>query len=134
MTEAKTEVENTTEEKAKPTTKKTTAKKSTAKKEAVKKEPKVRDRKNGITRPGIKTTSGKIWAIADEISKKMQEPAPRRAVIEATEGMNLNAATVATQYGRWCKYHGLVNPRQPKEEKVVEEKTTDNAKTEEVAA
>lgn len=121
MTETTQEaVAETTETTATETPKKAAAKKAAAKKAPAKKaeskRPVAKDKKNGISRPRPDTVSGKIWKVADEISKKMQKPAPRKDVLAECAKDELNPATVATQYGRWCKYHGLSNPRVSKEE------------------
>jgi len=85
-------------------------KKTAPKKKAPKKQPLVRkvpDHKNGVTRPGKNTKTGRIWEIADTLSKKMAEPAPRRDVLAQAKDEEINMATAATQYGRWRKYNGL---------------------------
>jgi hypothetical protein len=65
-----------------------------------------KDQKNGVTRPaGDKT--GRVWAIADEISKLHKRPATRKEVLEAGAAEGLSAGTLGTQYGAWTKYHGI---------------------------
>lgn len=71
------------------------------------KTPAVKDVQNGIARPKPGTKTGRIWEIADELSAQLGQPAPRRKVLEVAINENMNPATVATQYGRWRKYHGL---------------------------
>lgn len=66
-----------------------------------------KDEKNGITRPKADTATGRVWAIADAQSAKLQKPAGRKAVIDECVAEKINSATAATQYGRWRKYHGL---------------------------
>lgn len=61
---------------------------------------------NGVTRPKNDTKTGRVWAIADELSSK-DGPAARKDVMQAGEAEGLNTATIATQYGRWRKFHGL---------------------------
>ncbi|MBL4904253.1 MAG: hypothetical protein JKY62_16645 [Desulfocapsa sp.] len=84
-----------------------TAEKAPAKAVKAKKEVVERDSANGITRPKAGTKTGIVWAIADDLSAKLKEPVGRKAVLEAAAGKELNAATAATQYGRWRKYNGL---------------------------
>lgn len=50
---------------------------------------------------------GRVWAIADEISKKTRQPAKRADVLVATAAEDIPASTASTQYGRWRKHHGL---------------------------
>jgi hypothetical protein len=61
---------------------------------------------NGVTRPGGGAT-GKVWEISDGISAQLGAPAPRKAVIEAATAAGINPATIATQYGRWRRFHNL---------------------------
>lgn len=68
---------------------------------------------NGITRPKDGTTTGRVWAIADEISAKNKAPADRKTVIEQVVGEGINASTGATQYGKWRKFHGLTGDAAP---------------------
>jgi hypothetical protein len=76
-----------------------------------------KDIKNGVTRPKDGTKTGRVWGIADEKSTALGAPVPRKDVIEAGTAEGINAATIATQYGRWRKYHGLKSePRAPKAE------------------
>lgn len=80
-----------------------------------KKEPVPKDTVNGVTRPKSGTKTGRVWEIADAQSKQKGEPAPRKAVIDEAMTDDINAATAATQYGRWRKYHGLkAEPKAPK--------------------
>lgn len=62
---------------------------------------------NGVTRPKPGTATGRVWEIADELSEAAGTPAPRGEVLKAFEAEGGNAATGATQYGRWRKFHGL---------------------------
>lgn len=62
---------------------------------------------NGITKPeGPKT--GRIWAIADQISQLNKRPATRKEVLEAAAAEGLSAGTAATQFGHWQKFYGVV--------------------------
>lgn len=78
-----------------------------AKEKAPAKDKPVKDEQNGVVRPKTGTKTGRVWEIADELSKKAKKPASRKAVLEKTNGEGINSATAATQYGRWRKYHGL---------------------------
>lgn len=93
-----------------------------AKAEKAPKPPK--DIKNDVPRPKSGSATARVWEIADEISKKTGEPAPRKEVMDTYIGEGGNTATCATQYGRWRRYHGLVNihggPGRPKKEKAAE--------------
>lgn len=74
-----------------------------------------KDIQNGVTKPaGSKT--GRVWAIADEISRLNKRPATRKEVIEAGEAEGLAKGTLATQYGQWTKYHGVVATKPAKTE------------------
>lgn len=67
-----------------------------------------KDISNGVTRPKAGTTCARVWAICDEQSTAANAPAERAKVIEQATAEGINAATVATQHGKWRKYHGLV--------------------------
>lgn len=80
-----------------------------AKPEKAKKEPKpakIKDAKNGIPRPSADTTCGKVWAIADKLTKG-DKVAKRKDVLEATTKAEIDASTAATQFGRWRRYNGI---------------------------
>lgn len=62
---------------------------------------------NGVRRPKAGTATGTVWEICDELSAAAGKPAARGDVMQAGKEKNLNPATVATQYGRWRKFHGL---------------------------
>ena len=72
---------------------------------------------NGITRPGTNTTTGQVWAVADKISAKLKAPAPRGDVMKECVAAGINEATVATQYGKWRKFNGVVAEPKAKAEK-----------------
>lgn len=73
----------------------------------------VRIRQNGYTRPKDGSTTGRVWAIADEISKKAGQPAERKAVLEQAVAENLNPSMAASQYSRWRGFHGLIGKKAP---------------------
>lgn len=62
---------------------------------------------NGIIRPSAGTTTGRIWEIADGLSAKTKAPAVRKDVMAQADAEKINAATAATQYGKWRKFNGL---------------------------
>lgn len=69
----------------------------------------VKDTKNGVTRPGQGTATGRVWEICDTIQAGAtpENPITRARVIKAAEAEDINVSTAATQYGRWRKYNGL---------------------------
>lgn len=70
-------------------------------------EEKVVLKRNGIKRPDSDSVTGKLWDIADRISKELGRPAPRKQVVDTymAEVVNANVATAQTQYARWVVYH-----------------------------
>lgn len=97
-----------------------TAKKTAAAKPAKETKPKVekapkevkpkQEQANGVTRPRPGNTVARVWEIADQLSNfKLKEPkiAARADVLVAAENEKINAATAATQYGRWRRFHGI---------------------------
>lgn len=69
--------------------------------------PKVKQpNQNGVTMPKAGTQTRRIWDVSDELTSSTGKTAVRGAVMEICEKEGLNKATIATQYGRWCKYHG----------------------------
>ena len=64
-------------------------------------------KQNGITRPKPGTKTGRVWEIADALSAQANAPAPRKNVIAQGVAEGINPATLATQYGRWRRFHGL---------------------------
>ena len=75
------------------------------------KEPKVEA--NGVVRPKDGTSTGRVWAIADQISAAKGAPAPRKEVMDQCASENINVSTAATQYGKWRKFHGLEREVKP---------------------
>lgn len=72
-----------------------------------------------ITRPGEGTKTGRVWEIADKLTKKDQ-PAVRAEVMEQALSEGLNSAMIATQYQRWRQFNG-VSTRSPRAPREVEE-------------
>lgn len=64
-------------------------------------------KQHGVAQPREGTDSAKVFAIADELSKKAHKPAVRKDVLEAAAKSKINSATAATQFGRWRQFHGL---------------------------
>lgn len=73
--------------------------------------PVPKDERNGVTRPKAGTQTGMVWDICDELSKAANAPAERKPVVDRCTAAGINPSTAATQYGKWRKYHGLVNER-----------------------
>lgn len=69
---------------------------------------KVRDHLNGVTRPAAGTKTGRVWEIADAESNKAGAPVARSVVMAIGRAEGLNDATIATQYGHWRRYNGIV--------------------------
>jgi len=80
----------------------------------VEKAPKVTQ--NGVTRPKDGTKTAVVWEVADAISANQGKPARRKDVIEECMKREMSAATAATQYGRWRKFHGLKGSDEPAEQ------------------
>jgi hypothetical protein len=111
MSDEKTAAEKTMEEKA----------------EKVKKEKKpaiVLEKANGITRPRPESATGRVWAIADELSAAAGKPAPRKDVMTKGVAEGINQATIATQYGKWRKFFGLKAEPRPAPEVKTEKSET----------
>lgn len=85
----------------------------TEKTETPKAEKPAKVQQNGVTRPKAGTKTARVWDIADEISAAQGSPARRKSVIEKALAEDMNAATAATQYGRWRKFHGLKGHDEP---------------------
>jgi hypothetical protein len=65
------------------------------------------ENKNGVTMPSPGTRTRRIWDVSEQLSKQTGATAERGKVMEICLAEGLNKATVATQYGRWCKFHGI---------------------------
>lgn len=89
--------------------KKTPAKKkAVAKKPAVKKAPaEKRERKNGMLLPRPDSAGGKVWAIADKLSKKAGAPAARKDVMNALPD-DISIGCAGGYFQDWRRFHGLV--------------------------
>lgn len=71
-----------------------------------------KDIQNGVPRPRLGTSTGRVWEICDELADGSKGELPARtAVMEVADKEGINANTVSTQMARWRKYHGLNNPR-----------------------
>ena len=62
---------------------------------------------NGVTRPAEGTQCGKIWALADEISRIQHTVAAVASVREHSSMKEVNDHTIKTQYAKWRKFHGI---------------------------
>lgn len=62
---------------------------------------------NGVSQPREGTKTRRVWEIADQVSSETQRPALRNEVLEQGEAEGLSKGTIATQYGRWCTFHGV---------------------------
>ena len=65
---------------------------------------------NGITRPRPDGNCGKVWEIADVISRRIGQPVPISMLIVETQAAGLNDATCRTQYARWKTFNGVFGP------------------------
>lgn len=76
-----------------------------------KKEPKAPKvelvKQNDVAQPKPGTKTRRVWDIADEISAEKARPAIRSEVMEQCKTEGLSLGTAATQFGRWCAFHGL---------------------------
>lgn len=68
---------------------------------------------NGVRRPSAGTTTRRVWEIADMLSQQHGRPAKRKEVIDACVAESINASTATTQFGKWCKFFGLVEDKSP---------------------
>lgn len=62
---------------------------------------------NGVRRPQPDTSCGKAWALMDQISATIGQPAPISHVLAIAGRHGLNVDTVKTQYARWKKFNGV---------------------------
>ena len=62
---------------------------------------------NGIRRPKPETETGKVWALADNISASLGQPTPIANLLEQGQAAGLNDSTIRTQYARWRAFHGI---------------------------
>jgi hypothetical protein len=64
-------------------------------------------KRNGYRRPGDETKIGKIWRIADALTKEKKRPACRADVLVEADRKGLNPRMTSTQYGRWKLFSGF---------------------------
>lgn len=93
-----------------------------------------KDISNGVTRPKLGSLTARVWQICDEQSAVTGAPAERAKVIEQAVAETINAATAATQHGKWRKYHGLVADTAEKVAKATAEKAAKKEATAKVKA
>jgi bifunctional DNA-binding transcriptional regulator/antitoxin component of YhaV-PrlF toxin-antitoxin module len=65
-----------------------------------------------VHRPSYGTQTGRVWEIADKISRELGRKAKRQEVMDAFAREGGNANTASTQYSHWNK-GPLVVPRAP---------------------
>ena len=101
-------------------------------------EPKVErernEKANGVVRPAPDTKTGKVWSIADEMTKEQGTPAKRKDVLNECDAHGITASTAATQYGRWRKFNGLEGRGDAEETAVKAEKPAKQTKAQKEAA
>jgi hypothetical protein len=66
-----------------------------------------RAQNNNITKPADGTTTGSVWAAADEITAQTGSPASIAALKQHKAMRDVNLHTIKTQYARWRAYHGI---------------------------
>lgn len=96
---------------SKKTASKKTASKKTASKKATAKAADDRVRQNGVLQPKPGSKAGQVWDIADKLSAKLGEPAPRKDVLDAAIAKGLSPAGASADFQTWRKFHGLVKAR-----------------------
>ncbi len=62
---------------------------------------------NGVTRPKADGACGKVWALADSTSQRLQRAVSISELITETTAAGLNDATTRTQYARWKTFNGI---------------------------
>jgi len=62
---------------------------------------------NGIRHPKPETVCGKVWNIADTLSKAFKQPTPIKELLEAARKEGMNEGNVKAEYARWRKFHGV---------------------------
>lgn len=101
-------------------------------------EPKVErernEKANGVVRPAPDTKTGKVWSIADEMTKEQGTPAKRKDVLNECDAHGIAASTAATQYGRWRKFNGLEGRGEAEETTAKAEKPAKQTKAQKEAA
>lgn len=74
---------------------------------AIKREKNRMPEQNGVRRPRAGTQCGRVWEIADEISKKTGGPAAIANIFEVSRAEGLNDGNVRAEYARWRKFNGV---------------------------
>ena len=101
-------------------------------------EPKVErernEKANGVVRPAPDTKTGKVWSIADEMTKEQGTVAKRKDVLNECDAHGIAASTAATQYGRWRKFNGLEGRGDAEETTAKTEKPAKQTKAQKEAA
>lgn len=68
--------------------------------------------RNGITRPGSSTITGKVWAAADRITAHFGRPAAIAELKHDNELRGINDHTVKTQFSRWRQFNSIKGRQQ----------------------
>ena len=63
--------------------------------------------RNEVRKPTDGTITGKVWEVATGISQNQNATATCLQVRTECDKLNINPATIATQYARWRKFHGI---------------------------
>ena len=92
------------------------------------------EKANGVVRPAPDTKTGKVWSIADEMTKEQGTVAKRKDVLNECDAHGIAASTAATQYGRWRKFNGLEGRGDAEETTAKTEKPAKQTKAQKEAA
>lgn len=80
--------------------------KPAAEAKAAKPAPAPKDTANGVTRPRKGSATGRIWDMSDALAKGGKS-VKRGDVLAKADEEGINAATAATQFGKWRRYNGI---------------------------
>ena len=67
--------------------------------------------RNGEIRPEASTKTGRVWAIADRLTRETGLTAKRSEVLSAAEKQDINIVTASNQFTRWRKFHSITARR-----------------------
>lgn len=62
---------------------------------------------NGVRRPKPGTKCGRVWELADEMTKAKGSPVAIGNLLPACEAEGLNSANVRCEYAGWRKFNGV---------------------------
>lgn len=57
-------------------------------------------------RPGVTTSTGKVWQVGDELYAKLGRFPTRQEMLAAAEAHGINPSTVSVQFGKWKNAYG----------------------------